>query len=357
MSGAKLEGGVVGSQAIQLTPGTVRGTSFVGDTGTAGSCTLLAQVRSHTLSVHVSNGDEVTNYERWKEGEPSNCAHLLFFSQSAISLQVALPVAIYAPEPVTLTLKGGTDAEMAPPVDYLSHVLLPLLQQKLNLQCSLQCPLRGFYPRGGGQVSLQITPLAPNTALPPILLSDFGSISSIHISAFVAGTKFKLQDAERAVAAAKNSLLVELGSACPTDKGAIETKAYEVPQAGAVGHGGGVLIRVRTTTGCILGAAQPLKRGERLDCTAEKAAAALGRDLKAGACVDEYLQDQLIIFAALAEGESRIRCGKMLTMHTQTAMAICAQLTGCRFRTETSEGAEGTTVVVCEGVGWKRKTS
>jgi RNA 3'-terminal phosphate cyclase (ATP) len=41
--------------------------------------------------------------------------------------------------------------------------------------------------------------------------------------------------------------------------------------------------------------------------------------LNDGGCVDDWLQDQLIIFMALAEGTSEILTGS-LTQHTQTAI-------------------------------------
>lgn len=40
---------------------------------------------------------------------------------------------------------------------------------------------------------------------------------------------------------------------------------------------------------------------------AEEAAGRLARALQCGACVDEHLQDQLILFMALAAGTSRVR--------------------------------------------------
>jgi RNA 3'-terminal phosphate cyclase len=41
-------------------------------------------------------------------------------------MQVALPCAFFAPAPVTLILLGGTDAIMAPPIDYMKLVCVQL---------------------------------------------------------------------------------------------------------------------------------------------------------------------------------------------------------------------------------------
>ena len=37
-------------------------------------------------------------------------------------MQLALPCLLYAPETCKLILKGGTNAEMAPPIDYMTDV-------------------------------------------------------------------------------------------------------------------------------------------------------------------------------------------------------------------------------------------
>ena len=46
-----------------------------------------------------------------------------------------------------MTLRGGTDAAMAPPVGYAQHVLLPLLRRKLGVEVSLDVIRRGFFPK------------------------------------------------------------------------------------------------------------------------------------------------------------------------------------------------------------------
>ena len=46
-----------------------------------------------------------------------------------------------------LTLRGGTDATMAPPVGYAQHVLLPLLRRHLRVDVCLALARRGFYPK------------------------------------------------------------------------------------------------------------------------------------------------------------------------------------------------------------------
>lgn len=56
----------------------------------------------------------------------------------------------------------------------------------------------------------------------------------------------------------------------------------------------------------------------------------ISRDVVNGVCVDEHTQDQLIIYMALADGESRIVTGP-LTLHTQTAIHFCQLISGVNF--------------------------
>ena len=53
------------------------------------------------------------------------CVSKLYFSSYrsvSLLMQLALPCLLYAPETSKLILKGGTNAEMAPPIDYMTDV-------------------------------------------------------------------------------------------------------------------------------------------------------------------------------------------------------------------------------------------
>jgi len=53
-------------------------------------------------------------------------SHYLSFRSIGLLIQIALPVMLYAPEDAVVTLKGGTNAIMAPQVDFLQNVFKPL---------------------------------------------------------------------------------------------------------------------------------------------------------------------------------------------------------------------------------------
>lgn len=52
------------------------------------------------------------------------------------------------------------------------------------------------------------------------------------------------------------------------------------------------------------------------------------------------MQDQLVVFMALAHGGSTIACGEP-TLHTRTAMAVAEQLTPARFTVHPGDGNAG----------------
>ena len=82
--------------------------------------------------------------------------------------------------------------------------------------------------------------------------------------------------------------------------------------------------------------------------------------------MDEWLQDQLVVYMALAAGTSRIVTGS-LTLHTQTAIWVAEQLCGAHFEVEKIDGGQkkhwesggygqegripGRHLIRCEGIG------
>jgi len=103
-----------------------------------------------------------------------------------------------------------------------------------------------------------------------------------------------------------------------------------------VGSGGGVVLWAETSGGCLIGGTAVSSKGNVPADVGRTAAAELISNLEHGGCVDEYLQvhiscfrrcpvvythvrwlqDQIIILMALAEGKSTVRTGPM-TLHTK----------------------------------------
>jgi len=76
-------------------------------------------------------------------------------------------------------------------------------------------------------------------------------------------------------------------------------------------------------------------------------------EFNSAGCVDEYTQDQLLIFAALAKGKSRIRCGKTITDHSHSCFYIFENfIDGFKDRIKIIAEKESN-VIEIEGIGFK----
>ena len=92
-----------------------------------------------------------------------------------------------------------------------------------------------------------------------------------------------------------------------------------------------------------------VERSKIVSTAVERVVRELGVELKRGACVDEYMEDQLVVFQALAQGNSEVgdKEGQPVdskgvetgTLHTRTVRWVCAEILGTKF-----EGAGG-----CDG--------
>ncbi|VEL22446.1 unnamed protein product, partial [Protopolystoma xenopodis] len=170
MCNASLQNCHFGSTELTFIPGVISGGYFVANAKTAGSISLLAQI--------------------------------------------ALPVALFAPCETRFVLEGGTDALFAPPIDYLTLVAKFYLE-KMGANFTVKTIRRGFYPRGGGIVQLDIQSL--EKPLKAITATDFGKVSRVTGYAFTAGNtpeKISHQIQKEATRLFKSSFN------CPIDIGA-----------------------------------------------------------------------------------------------------------------------------------------
>lgn len=325
--GGQLTGGEVGSSCITLRPGLPRAGSYTADTRTAGSCSLMVQA-SLPVCMFALPPAEVPAQDKGSrrrsgggtDGGPKASAATTDASGRAVT---------------QLELRGGTDADMAPPAAYLTHVLLPLLGRafgELVVGAEVQLERRGFYPRGGGVLRVHVPALPPGTPLPPLDLATRGNLSRVVILAFSAG-RVPATVPKRMAAAAEAAVRRTLRGLGPAGRGVpVEVEAVVEPPERAFGDGCGILIYADTDTGCRLGASSKGERGVPAEQVGERAAEELAEALTSGTCVDQWMQDQLIIWMALAGGTSRVRCSEP-TLHTRTAMVVTeALLPGVKFR-------------------------
>lgn len=303
LSGGQLAGNRLRSSEIKFVPGAVRAGEFRANIPSAGSLTLL--------------------------------------------MQVSLPPLVFAPGESLVRMQGGTNATMAPQIDYLQHVFLPSAA-RLGVVAAASIVKRGFYPRGGGEVELRVTPQA---ALRAITALDRGVVVAVHVLAFTAGAVPRAVGPRMAAAAKKLFAWYFNG----TDRPALVEQTEDVSHcAAAVGDGTAIMCVARTSTGEVLAGSAIGEKGVAAEEVGRLAAQDLVNQCEAFGCVDEYLQDQLIVFMALAEGHSAVRAGP-LSLHTQTAIHFAALMTGAAFRIEEEPAPQDarkmTYIIHCDGIG------
>ncbi|CAJ1966512.1 unnamed protein product [Cylindrotheca closterium] len=295
---------------------------------------LLAQASGATLVGGAVGSTDVTmKFQEMAESSsrnetPTPSQSLVGDTQTAGSicllLQAVIPFALFANRAIQWSLKGGTNATMAPQFDYFEQIFLPTLQLAgLPLEAVKSKVTRhGYYPKGGGDVMIHTTPLA--SFLSPIILRDRGHIVNIRIIAFHGGNCPGHVADRMAKGAHAHVQQKYLG---------ISIQKQVTFHQSAVGAGSGILIVAQTDTGCRLAGSALGSRKESPQQTGRMAAEELCSTLRDGGCVDEHLQDQLILYMALASGKSEIVTGSV-TLHTQSAISVAEQMCGIAFEVE-----------------------
>ncbi|CAB3373349.1 Hypothetical predicted protein [Cloeon dipterum] len=237
----------------------------------------------------------------------------------SLLMQIAVPCALFAPGPCNFNLRGGTDADMAPPIDYLKIVTSEVFAH-FGAKFETQVLQRGFFPKGGGEVNVKVDNI--QTCLKPIILTQPGKIISIEGSVNVGGS-CPIRVGHEFKQGAESLLLEEFG--CKPN--------ISVERFNAYCPGSSFLIVGKTSTGCIFGSSVISHRSKSPAQQGEEAVAELIKFLPGQSCLDSFAQDQIILPMSLAAGTSTVVCGP-LTLHTQTAIEIVKQLSSAKFEVE-----------------------
>lgn len=207
-----------------------------------------------------------------------------------------------------IELIGGTNVAWSPPYEFIEQVYLPFLSQ-LGLNASSSIQNRGFYPKGGGKITVQlsttVTPLNPLTIIEP------GSLQAIKIIGVTAGLPDHV--AQRMTGRAEQ-LLAEL----PGRRQRIE-EIKTGPGNGAALFICGEYEKINAGFSAIG------VRGKPAEQVAEEACRELLTHHQSGTALDPHLADQLLLPAALAQGKSEFTTSR-LTRHLFTNAQIIKQM-------------------------------
>jgi len=296
----RLEGASIGAREIRFFPGrTIRGGHYEWDIGTAGSTTML--------------------------------------------VLCVLPLALYADRPSTFRITGGLFQDFAPSVYSLQYVLLPLLKQ-MGAEIDLRILRPGYVPRGQGQIAIEIKPL--KRPLAPLNLTDSGK--PLEIRGIALSSLLKERRVSDRMAEEFRSNLQAEGYSARIDLlyDTNETPVYEKPAAQA---GAALAVWAKTDTGCLLGAdcaGAPRRSSEYIG---RQVARMLTGTLHSGATVDIHVADQLIPFAALADGWSSFVIPEM-TDHIDSRLWLVETFLGAKTEIKNR-------TLRIHGIGYHRRVS
>jgi RNA 3'-terminal phosphate cyclase (GTP) len=286
MSGARVKGARVGAGEIEFLPGNLIPGDYSLDIGTAGSVTLL--------------------------------------------MQALLLPCVFTGAKMTLRIRGGTDTRWSIPVDYFTHLILPVFRRFCGIEViGMQ---RGFYPKGQGVLELTIRPGLPQPPvkgadalqaavrrmLPRLDLSarwDVAAIKGVSVaSSFLA----KARVAERQAESARDAL----GSMLPVE--------IRVDYCRSASPGTVITLWTVDEDGRSLVGADALgEKGKPAEAVGREAAGKLLETLRTGAAVDVHLADNLIPMLALAGGQIRTAA---VTDHIRANMYVCEKFFDVRFK-------------------------
>lgn len=249
---------------------------------------------------------------------------------------------------VRITIQGGTNLTNSPSFEYIDQVLLPMLTSKVGIPpITMKLDSRGWsHGRADvGSVAFDITPLEPGTSLPAFNFTDRGKVQKIHVSILAPGFATRNDIRVRVI----EQLLkqhTDIEILFPVDEDSRHQKRMYL------------LLVAETSSGYRLGSS--LLYDRRCDSPratndlVSRVVNGLEKELAHGGCVDEYLQDQLVIFQALAGGRGFVDYGseELVSLHTRTVRWVSERILGVAF------DDKGTCAGVAYKIGekyWERK--
>lgn len=224
-------------------------------------------------------------------------------STTLVLQTVLLPLAL-AGAPSRLVLQGGTHNHAAPPFEFIERVFLPLIA-RIGFRVSVKLVRPGFYPAGGGEITVEIT---PNSDHYPLHIETRGIPCGHRIEAYVANLPFSIAKREVRHGAMRLGWPEEAQLARQID--------------GAPGMGNVVLVHIEheALTELFVGFGRQGVRAEGVaDEVIDEACAYLAGTHPVGS----HLADQLLLPMALGAGGSFVT--GPLSDHTRTNIAVIGQ--------------------------------
>ena len=256
--------------------------------------------------------------------------YILFSAPLSEATSQAVPGEQAKPICHRLIIEGGTNVSKSPSFEYVDQVLLPMLCKKVGIPpIRMKMDKRGWTHGSAevGRVTFDITPLSLASTLPCFTFTGRGEVTRFYVS-ILAPDLASRQSIRKKVVCEILRRYPEVEIEFPVDEDSGHAKRLYLHVA------------AETSEGFRLGRDWMFDRKATASTAEQKNEQLVGKvlhdleeELAHGGCVDEYMQDQLVVFQALAEGQAEVDYGKGRTasLHTQTAKWVAEQILGMNF--------------------------
>ena len=252
-------------------------------------------------------------------------------SVSLVLQAILLPLA-FADGTSRVTLLGGTHVSWSPPIHYLQMVYFPIAK-RMGLKADIQLKTWGWYPKGGGQVEVEIYP----SELHGIDLSLRGNLKNIKGISAISNLPITIaqRQLERALSILKSENL---------------KAEFDIIDAPSRGQGTAVLIATEFDNS-YAGFSSLGAKGKRAEEVAEEACKDCIDFIQSYKTVEHYLADQLVPLIALAKGYSCFTTSK-ISLHLLTNIQVAEQFLPVKFNISGKQDQTGEVSV--DGIGFEK---
>lgn len=254
-------------------------------------------------------------------------------------LQAILPYLLFGSSPFSsdqsfgilhrIKISGGTNVSKSPSIDYVSQVLLPMLSMKLGLpEITTTLHKRGWSTGGTqiGSVTFDVMPFQLGQVLPRFDIRNRGELARVYVSILAPDSKARdtiRDEVIKQLLALRSEVEIEF----PIDEESKNEKRWYL------------LLVAETSSGFRLGRdwlfdlkTKGVNPKETCRKLVTKVVKDLSNELNHGGCVDEFMQDQLVVFQALADGHATVDSGaQKASLHTKTARWVAEKALGVMF--------------------------
>ena len=260
ISNSKTIGAELNSSELRFTPGKIEEVELIEDIGTAGSISLV--------------------------------------------LQMIIPILAISNTKLKLTLRGGTNVKWSPSIEYTQYVMLEAYR-KMGINCKVTVNKYGFYPKGGGEIFLEIFP----SKIKPISLLNR---QNKEVKLICTISNLSTNEIEKEIFRIRDQLIENNFT---VDIQIIKIKALDV---------GASLLIYTNDENSIIGTDALFDEKEG------KFSINLEGFMKNTLGVDNNLADMLVTTSSLAKGKIVFRVPK-ITKHLESNLFVTSKITGCRY--------------------------